>query len=277
MGGRTVRTALKYLALLGYVVFLAFPLAWLLSTALKTPQEMASLDPTWIPRDPTLANFADAFGEQDLVGSATRSLAVALASAVITVLVALPAAYALARYRGALNKVAIGWVLVSQVFPVILIIIPLFMVLRGLDLVNTLPGLALVHVTFTLPFALWMLQGYVRAVPRELEEAAAVDGAGRLRALAAVVAPLLVPGVVATLLFAFISSWNEFLFALVVLKDPEVATLPLTLVKFTGPEGVVRLGPLAAASLLATIPSLAFFAVIQRRLRSGLMAGAVKG
>ncbi|MFF4778195.1 carbohydrate ABC transporter permease [Microtetraspora fusca] len=277
MRGRTVRTALKYLALLGYVVFLAFPLAWLLSTALKTPQEMASLDPTWIPRHPTLANFADAFDEQDIVGSAARSLVVALASAVITVVVALPAAYALARYRGALNKIAIGWVLVSQVFPVILIIIPLFMVLRGLDLVNTLPGLMLVHVTFTLPFALWMLQGYVRAVPRELEEAAAVDGAGRLRALAAVVAPLLVPGVVATLLFAFISSWNEFLFALVVLKDPEVATLPLTLVKFTGPEGVVRLGPLAAASLLATIPSLAFFAVIQRRLRSGLMAGAVKG
>ncbi|WP_157570400.1 carbohydrate ABC transporter permease [Microtetraspora malaysiensis] len=272
-----MRTALKYLALLGYLVFLAFPLAWLLSTALKTPQEMASLDPTWIPRNPTLANFADAFGEQDIVGSAARSMVVALASAVITVLVALPAAYALARFRSTLNKVAIGWVLVSQVFPVILIIIPLFMVLRRLELVNTLPGLALVHVTFTLPFALWMLQGYVRAIPRELEEAASVDGAGRLRALASVVAPLLVPGVVATLLFAFISSWNEFLFALVVLKDPEVATLPLTLVKFTGPEGVVRLGPLAAASLLATIPSLAFFAIIQRRLRSGLMAGAVKG
>ncbi|WP_433422698.1 carbohydrate ABC transporter permease [Microtetraspora malaysiensis] len=277
MGGSTVRTALKYLALLGYLVFLAFPLAWLLSTALKTPQEMASLDPTWIPRNPTLTNFADAFGEQDIVGSAARSMVVALASAVITVLVALPAAYALARFRSTLNKIAIGWVLVSQVFPVILIIIPLFMVLRRLELVNTLPGLALVHVTFTLPFALWMLQGYVRAIPRELEEAASVDGAGRLRALASVVAPLLVPGVVATLLFAFISSWNEFLFALVVLKDPEVATLPLTLVKFTGPEGVVRLGPLAAASLLATIPSLAFFAIIQRRLRSGLMAGAVKG
>ncbi|MGW0067837.1 carbohydrate ABC transporter permease, partial [Streptosporangium sandarakinum] len=131
--------------------------------------------------------------------------------------------------------------------------------------------------TFTLPFALWMLQGYVRSVPRELEEAAAVDGAGRIRALVRIVAPLLAPGVVATLLFAFISSWNEFLFALVVLKDPDVATLPLTLVKFTGAEGVVRLGPLAAASLLATIPSLAFFAIIQRRLRSGLLAGAVKG
>ncbi|MEV4457711.1 carbohydrate ABC transporter permease [Microbispora sp. NPDC049633] len=269
--------ALRYLALLGYVVFLAFPLLWLLSTALKTPQEMAALDPTWIPRRPTLANFADAFGEQDLVGAALRSLVVAVATALITVALALPAAYALARYRGAAGRIAIGWVLVSQVFPVVLVIIPLFMVLRRLELVNTLAGLTVVHVTFVLPFALWMLRGYVRAVPRELEEAAAVDGAGRLRALAAVVAPLLAPGVVATLLFGFISSWNEFLFALVILKDPEVETLPLTLVRFVGPEGVARLGPLAAASLLATVPSLVFFAIIQRRLRSGLMAGAVKG
>ncbi|MEU8176189.1 carbohydrate ABC transporter permease [Microbispora hainanensis] len=269
--------ALKYLALLGYVVFLAFPLLWLLSTALKTPQEMAALDPTWIPRRPTLANFADAFAEQDLVGAGLRSLVVAVATALITVALALPAAYALARFRGVAGKIAIGWVLVSQVFPVVLIIIPLFMVLRRLELVNTLAGLTVVHVTFVMPFALWMLRGYVRAVPRELEEAAAVDGAGRLRALAAVVAPLLAPGVVATLLFSFISSWNEFMFALVILKDPEVETLPLTLVRFVGPEGVARLGPLAAASLLATVPSLVFFAIIQRRLRSGLMAGAVKG
>ncbi|MGW4640375.1 carbohydrate ABC transporter permease [Sphaerisporangium sp. NPDC004334] len=272
-----MRRPLQYLALLAYMVFLAFPLVWLLSTALKTSREMASLTPAWIPRHPVLSNFADAFAEQDIVGSALRSLGVAVATSLLTIVLALPAAYAMARHRSLLNRLAVGWVLVSQVFPFILIIIPLFMVLRTLDLVNTLPGLTIVHVTFVLPFALWMLQGYVRAVPRELEEAAAVDGAGRVRAIVRVVAPLLAPGVVATALFAFISSWNEFLFALVVLKDPGVATLPLTLVKFTGAEGVVRLGPLAAASLLATIPSLAFFAIIQRRLRSGLMAGAVKG
>jgi multiple sugar transport system permease protein len=267
----------QYLALAAYIVFLAFPLLWLLSTALKTPQEMAQADPAWIPREPTLANFADAFGEQDLVGAGVRSLVVALCASVVTVVIALPAAYAMARYRSLVNRIAIGWVLVSQVFPFILIIIPLFVILRELELVNTLTGLAVVHVTFTLPFALWMLQGYVRAVPVELEEAAAVDGAGRLRSIAAVVAPLLAPGVVATLLFAFVSSWNEFMFALVVLQDPGVMTLPLTLARFVGPEGVARLGPLAAASLLATLPSLMFFAIIQRRLRSGLMAGAVKG
>ncbi|MFG3436771.1 carbohydrate ABC transporter permease [Nonomuraea sp. NPDC047897] len=272
-----VRRAPQYLALVAYILFLAFPLVWLLSTALKTPQEMAQADPTWIPREPTLANFADAFGEQDLVGAASRSLVVALFASVVTVVIALPAAYAMARYRSLLNRIAIGWVLVSQVFPFILIIIPLFMILRDMELVNTLPGLVIVHVTFTLPFALWMLQGYVRAVPAELEEAAAVDGASRLRSIVSVVAPLLAPGVVATLLFAFISSWNEFLFALVVLQDPDVMTLPLTLARFVGPEGVARLGPLAAASLMATIPSLIFFAIIQRRLKSGLMAGAVKG
>ncbi|MFD1931988.1 MULTISPECIES: carbohydrate ABC transporter permease [Nonomuraea] len=267
----------KYAALLAYMIFLVFPLVWLLSTAFKTPQEMANLNPAWIPREPTLSNFEAAFTEQDLVGAGVRSLIVALCSAVLTVVIALPAAYAIARHRSLVSKIAVGWVLVSQVFPFILIIIPLFMVLRNLDLVSTLPGLIIVHVTFTLPFALWMLQGYVRAVPPELEEAASVDGAGRVRSIVSVVAPLLAPGVVATLLFSFISSWNEFLFALVVLKDPDVMTLPLTLVRFTGPEGVSRLGPLAAASVVATIPSLIFFAIIQRRLRSGLMAGAVKG
>ncbi|MEU6714709.1 carbohydrate ABC transporter permease [Nonomuraea sp. NPDC046802] len=274
---KIVVQVLQYLALLAFIAFLAFPLLWLLSTALKTPRELALTDPTWIPRLPTLANFRDAFGEQDLVGAAARSLVVALFSSFITVLISLPASYAMARYRSLVNRIAIGWVLVSQVFPFILIIIPLFMILRDLDLVNTLPGLVVVHVTFTLPFALWMLQGYVRAVPPELEEAAAVDGASRLRSIVSVVAPLLAPGVVATLLFAFISSWNEFMFALVILQDPDVMTLPLTLVRFTGPEGVARLGPLAAASLMATIPSLIFFAIIQRRLKSGLMAGAVKG
>jgi multiple sugar transport system permease protein len=277
--GRTKKRvrALQYLALLGYLAFLGFPLVWMLSTSFKNPREMVLLHPTLVPHHPTFANYIDAFSEQALVRSSFNSLKVSLAAAVLTVLIALPAAYALVRLRTRLNTVALGWVLLSQLFPFVLLVIPLFLILRQVRLTDSHAGLILVYVVWSLPFALWMLQGFVRAIPRELEEAAAVDGATRLQILIRVVAPLLAPGVVAAALFAFISAWNEFFFALVLLKSPDLATLPLALAKFVGVEGIARLGPLAAGSLLATIPSLTFFAIMQRRLASGSLAGAVKG
>ncbi|WP_030313611.1 carbohydrate ABC transporter permease [Streptomyces sp. NRRL B-3229] len=266
----------QYAALLGYLVFLAFPFLWLISTAFKSPRELGSLHPTWIPRDPTLDNFRQAFDEQPLLRAAGNSLLAALAAAVIAVLIATPLAYVMARQRTRLAKAGTGWVVVSQAFPLVLVIIPLFLVLKELRLINSLAGLVMVYVVWALPFALWMLVGYVRAVPGELEEAAAVDGAGRLRTLVSVTAPLLAPGIVATALFAFITAWNEFFFALVLLKTPEKQTLPVILTHFIGAEGVADLGPLAAAAFLATLPSLIIFAIIQRRITGGMLAGAVK-
>ncbi|MEU3481558.1 carbohydrate ABC transporter permease [Streptomyces sp. NPDC033754] len=266
----------QYLALLAYLVFLAFPFLWLVSTAFKPAPELASLHPTWIPREPTLANFRQAFDEQPLLRAAGNSLVAALAAALIAVLVATPLAYVTARHRGRLASAATGWVVISQAFPFVLVIIPLFLILKNLHLVNSVPGLVLVYVVWSLPFALWMLMGYVRAVPAELEEAAAVDGAGRIRTLVSVTAPLLVPGIVATALFAFVTAWNEFFFALVLLKTPEKQTLPVVLTQFLGAEGVADLGPLAAAAFLATLPSLVVFAVLQRRITGGMLAGAVK-
>ncbi|WP_329544928.1 carbohydrate ABC transporter permease [Streptomyces sp. NBC_01356] len=266
----------QYLALLGYLAFLAFPFLWLISTAFKPPRELVSLHPTWIPRNPTLANFRQAFDEQPLLQAALNSLVAALGAAVIAVLVATPMAYVMARHRTRLAKAASGWVVVSQAFPFVLVIIPLFLVLKNLRLINSLPGLVMVYVVWALPFALWMLVGYVRAVPTELEEAAAVDGAGKLRTLVSITAPLLAPGIVATALFAFISAWNEFFFALVLLKTPEKQTLPVVLTHFIGAEGVADLGPLAAAAFLATLPSLVVFAIIQKRITGGMLAGAVK-
>lgn len=266
----------QYAALLCYLVFLAFPFLWLISTAFKPAQELASLHPTWIPEHPTLDNFRQAFDEQPLVRAAYNSLVAALSAAVIAVVVATPMAYVMARTRGRLAAAATGWVVVSQAFPFVLLIIPLFLVLKNLHLINSVPGLVMVYVVWSLPFALWMLVGYVRAVPVELEEAASVDGAGRLRTLVSVTAPLLVPGIVATALFAFITAWNEFFFALVLLKSPEKQTLPVVLTHFLGAEGVADLGPLAAAAFLATLPSLVIFAVIQRRITGGMLAGAVK-
>ncbi|MEU6547367.1 carbohydrate ABC transporter permease [Streptomyces sp. NPDC046859] len=275
---RTSRTgrAGQYAALLAYLVFLAFPFLWLVSTAFKPPRELGSLHPTWVPRDPTLANFRQAFDEQPLLDAALNSLAAALGTAVVAVLLATPTAYVMARRRTRLARAATGWVVVSQAFPLVLVIIPLFLVLKNLRLIDSMAGLVMVYVVWALPFALWMLVGYVRAVPRELEEAAAVDGAGRLRTLVSVTAPLLAPGLVATALFAFVTAWNEFFFALVLLKTPEKQTLPVVLTHFIGAEGVADLGPLAAAAFLATLPSLVVFALIQRRITGGMLTGAVK-
>jgi len=273
----TAGRAGQYVALLAYVVFLAFPLLWLLSTAFKSTREIALGATGLIPSSPTLSNFGDAIERANLIEAGRNSLAVAVATTILTVVLALPAAYGLARFRTVLRPVTLGWVLVSQVFPTILVIIPLFLILKQFQLVDSLAGLTIVYVVFTMPFCLWMLMGFVSNIPRELEEAAAMDGAGRLRILVSIVFPLLRPGVVATALFAFIASWNEFLFALVLIQTPSKVTLPLTLSRFVGAEGQVQLGALAAAALLATIPSLVFFALIQRRLTSGLLSGAVKG
>ncbi|MET8410927.1 carbohydrate ABC transporter permease [Streptomyces sp. NPDC005195] len=266
----------QYLALLGYLVFLGFPFLWLISTAFKPARELAGLHPTWIPRHPTLANFRQAFDEQPLLQAALNSLLAALGAAVIAVLIATPMAYVMARRRTVLARAATGWVVVSQAFPFVLVIIPLFLILKNLHLIDSRAGLVMVYVVWALPFALWMLVSHVRAVPTELEEAAAVDGAGRVRTLVSVTAPLLAPGIVATALFAFVSAWNEFFFALVLLKTPQKQTLPVVLTHFIGAEGVADLGPLAAASLLATLPSLVVFAVIQKRITGGMFAGAVK-
>lgn len=267
--------ALQYVALAGYLVFLGFPLLWMLSTSLKGPQEIGQ--PGFLPSSPTLDNFVDAVRRAELLTSARNSLLVAVATMVMVIVVALPAAYALARFRTRLRTVATGWILVSQVFPVVLVIIPLFLILKQFDLDDRLVGLTIVYIVYSLPFGLWMLQGYVASIPRDIEEAGAIDGAGRVRVLRSIVLPLLVPGIVATAMFTLISAWNEFFFALVLIQSPENSTLPLTLARFVGAEGQVQLGALAAGSLLATVPSLLFFALIQRRLTSGLMSGAVKG
>lgn len=267
---------LQYVALAAYVVFLGFPLLFLALTSVKTPQELQQAG-SLFPRSLNLENFSAAIEKADLLTATRNSLVVAVATTVIVVLVSLPAAYALARFRTRLRGLATGWILLSQVFPFILIIIPLFLVLRQINLIDSLAGLVVVYSVWALPFALWMLQGYVAGIPVELEEAGSIDGASQVRVLRSIVLPLLAPGLVATAMFTFIGSWNEFFFALVLIQDPALQTLPLTLARFVGAEGQVQLGELAAASLLATLPSLLLFALIQRRLTSGLLSGAVKG
>jgi multiple sugar transport system permease protein len=278
--GRPRRTrTVQYAILVGYLLFLGFPLLWMLSMSFKGPRELVELHPNFIPSDFTFQNYRDALDDPDLhlLRSAFNSFRIAVATALVTTAIGLPAAYVLARRKGLITRLGLGWILLSQMFPLILIIIPLFLLLRDLKLTDSHIGLILVYVVWALPFILWMLQSYVRGIPRDLEEAATVDGASRFQVLIGIIAPLLLPGIVVTTLFAFITSWNEFFFALVILQSPDLTTLPLTLQRFVGIEGIVRLGPLAAAALLATAPSLILFSIIQRWLARGLLSGAVKG
>ncbi|WP_309069002.1 carbohydrate ABC transporter permease [Microbacterium sp.] len=270
-------TVLQYAALAVYLVFLGFPLLWLLSASFKSTGELNSLAVNLLPREWEFGNYAAALDRQNLIRSAGNSLLVSVVTMIVTLLLSMPMAYALARLKGRLRAAGTVWILASQVFPSILIIIPLFLVLRTLQLNDTLFGLILVYVTFTMPFTLWMLQGYVAAIPRELEEAGEMDGAGRWTVLRSIVFPLLVPGLVATAMFTFVSAWNEFFLALVLIQSPEYYTLPITLRSFLGAEGQTQLGPLAAGAVLATIPSLIIFSILQKRLTGGMLAGAVKG
>ena len=273
---RTTRAA-QHTALAAYILFLGFPLLWMLSISLKGPRELVELHPHLIPKSFTFANYGTGLHEYGVLHDAWNSFKVASLTAIIVTVIAVPASYVLARQRGLISKLGLGWILLSQMFPLILIIVPLFLVLRDLHLTDSHTGLVFVYVVWTLPFVLWMLQSYVRGIPRDLEEAAMVDGAGRFTVLRTVIAPLLAPGIVVTALFAFIQAWNEFFFALVLLSTPSLTTLPLALARFVGIEGIVRLGPLAATALLATLPSLLLFIVIQRWLTKGLLSGAVKG
>lgn len=272
---RLARFGMSLLLLL-FIGFLAFPVVWLSSTAFKPAHEIGLQNPKLLPDQPTLDNFRVAVQEQGVMRSAFNTLKISLLSALITLLVALPASYLLARHRSRMNQAVTLWILVSQTFPLILIIVPLFLILSRLGLVNTHAGLVLVYVVWSLPFVLWMLQGYVRGIPPQLEEAAAVDGASQLDILTRIILPLLLPGLIATGLYAFVNAWNEFFFALVMLKSPDLVTLQVNLSRLRGIEGLARWGPLAAGSLIAIVPTLVVFAFMQRRLVSGFLAGSVK-
>lgn len=244
-----------YFAVICYVIFLGFPFIWMLTISLKSPFELLQLDQTFLPKSFHWQNYQDIVEKRGLINSAKNSTVIAIITTIITTIFAVPAGYAIARLRKVFSGVATGWILISQVFPISLIIIPLFMAVRRVGLLDSIWGLVLVYLVAALPFALWMLKGYVASIPMDLEEAGAMDGASSFQILRRIVFPLLLPGIIATALFTFLNSWNEFFFALVLIQSPENETLPLTLARFMGSEGQVLLGPLAAGAFLATIPS----------------------
>ncbi|WP_018655112.1 carbohydrate ABC transporter permease [Actinomadura flavalba] len=266
----------------GVLVFLAavFPVFWMVTTAFKPNTEIFSTTPQPFPSNPTLEHFDfvinGGIAEQSFWVYFRNSLLLALATVVVSSLLALLAATAVARFRFRFRTTFLIMLLVVQMVPCEALVIPLFLDLKQLDLLDTYAGLTLVYIGFAVPFAIWMLRGFVAAVPKELEEAAAIDGAGPFRTFFTVLLPLVAPGLVATSIFSFITAWNEFIFAFTFLNDQEKATLPMMMQFFFGRSGNAW-GPIMAASTLLTIPVIVFFLAVQRKMVSGLTAGAVKG
>ncbi|HEV2717519.1 MAG TPA: carbohydrate ABC transporter permease [Terriglobales bacterium] len=254
------------------------PVYWMVTISLKREVDQFAVPPRWFSFTPTIEHYADAFGARSFGQYLVNSLSVAVTSTILALVLGTLAAYSLARFRLPHNfdrKLAL-WILSTRMFPAIVTAVPLFLVMRDLRLVNTRAALVIVYTGFNLPFVIWMMRGFFAEVPRDLEEAAIVDGDSRFGAFRRVVLPLVLPGLAATAVFCLIVSWNEFLFALVLTQTDDAMTLPVGIAGRVTQYGI-KWGAMSAAAVVAMIPILAFAISVQKYLVRGLSLGAVKG
>ena len=267
------------LNLAGVLVFVIaiFPVYWMVLTSFRRGVDIQKRDPSFLPVPGTLDNYRKVFSRDFFWTAVRNSLSVTLLTVSLALVVALFAAVAVSRFRFRGRKAFLVMILLVQMVPAEALIISLFKILDGWKLINTVIGLSLTYLAFVLPFTIWTLRGFVANVPRELEDAAMVDGSSRMRAFITITFPLVAPGLVATGVFAFIQAWNEFIFALVIMNKPQNQTLPVWLQAFNEGARGTDWGGVMAGSTLMAIPVIVFFLLVQRRVASGLIAGAVKG
>jgi N,N'-diacetylchitobiose transport system permease protein len=277
MSGRTAgRLGWNVVGLVLFAV-MVFPVFWMLSTAFKGNDQIYSVTPVWVPGHPTLKHFTDALHRQYFWTDVKNSVIVVLVTVAVALVLSFFAAVALAKYRFGGRKLFIVLVIGIQMLPQAGLIIPLYVVLAKHNQVNTLTGVILVYLTFALPFCVWTLRGFILGIPKDLEEAAMVDGSTRLGAFVRILLPLVAPGLVATSVFAFITSWNEFIFANTLLHNGAKQTITVWLSFLYGGNRFVDWGEIMAASTLISIPVVIFFLLVQRRIAFGLTSGAVRG
>lgn len=274
MSGRLARVG-GWAGFVAILLALLFPLYWALRSSLS-PEAQLFGTPSLLPRGLVLDHYRALFAERSFWVPIRNSLVVAGWTTALCVSLGALAAYALARLRFRGKAPILAFVLAVAMFPQISIVSPLYLLLREVGLINTYPGLVLPYLTFAMPLTVWLLVGYFRQLPRDLEEAAMVDGASRLRVLREVVLPLAAPGLVTTAILTFLYCWNEFLFALSFTVGPERQTVPVAIALFRG-RYQVPWGQVLAAAVVATVPVALLVLAFQRRIVQGLTAGSVKG
>ena len=280
-GGRPLLGLLSHAVLVTVAVVVLYPVLWVVRMALSPTQSFASgLSP--IPSDVTLANFKDVVGHHDVAGTWVfghqlwNSLIIATATAVVGVALATSAAYAFSRFRFPGAKLGMGALLVTQMFPATMMMIPLYILLDKLGLLDSQFGLVLVYATTSIPFSTWMLKGYFDTIPIELEEAARMDGASTSKIFFSIILPLARPAIAITALFSFMTAWNEFILAAKLMNSETSYTLPVVLQGYVGAKSTAW-GHFAAGAILVSLPVMALFFALQKHLVGGLTAGSVKG
>lgn len=269
-----IRTVGKIVAIIALLIYSLFPAYWMISTALDTRPNARGAHV--LPSGLTFDHFHTVLTRGGFTTFLQNSIIVAVATVLISGALALFASVAVARFNFSLRKSMLIMILIVQMIPLEALVIPLFLQAKTLGMLNTYYGLILVYLAFSLPFAVWTLRGFVAAVPKELEEAAYLDGCSWWQMFWRVLFPLVAPGLVSTSIFAFITAWNEFIFALTFMSDSAKYTVGVGLRTFFG-QNTNDWGPIMAASTLITLPVLIFFLIIQSKLSSGLMTGATKG
>jgi len=259
-----------------FVVFTIFPVYWMINDSFEPSGQITALTPSFFPVHFTFHNFANATSKAYFWTDARNSVIVVVSAVAIVLVAAFFAAVAVTRFRLRGAKAFLVMILVTQMVPTTALIIPMFLILDKARLLNSFEGLILTYVALTLPFTIWALRGFVRAVPVDLEEAALVDGCNRVGAFRRVLFPLVLPGLIATGVFSFITSWNDFIFADVIMQQDNHQTLAVWLYGFVT-NTQTDYGGLMASCTLFALPVVIFFLIVQRRMVSGLTAGAVKG
>lgn len=253
-----------------------FPFLWMWMSSIKELRELYTIPPVWFPAMPTLENYRTVLFESNVPRYFLNSLIISFGATGLALFIAIFAAYGFARFKFRGKTFYQSFVLIGQLLPTAAIIVPLFVTLRTLGLVNTYLGLILVYMIITLPLAVWMLTSYFRSIPVELEEAAIIDGSSRIGVLFRITLPLSIPGIIAVLVYSFVTTWNEFIFALTFATDSSVKTLPIGLAEFTT-EFNTDWGAVMAASVIMTVPIAVLFLSMQRMFVGGMTAGATKG
>jgi len=257
------------------LLLLLFPFFVMISTMLKSSQEVYSTPPTWIPKEFRLDNFLIVWSEFELFIFFKSSIIIAVGATILNTLLTVPAAYAVARLRFVGRKFILYLFLVIQMFSPVIVIISLFKIMVHLNLLDTYLSLIIANTVFTIAFTIWMMNGYFRSIPVEIEEAALIDGCSRVQTITRIMIPIAVPGLVTAMIYTFIYAWNEFLFGLTFIQSRPKMPLVLALYNFVG-RWTTQWELLTTAAFLAIIPVLALFYIIEKRLVAGLAGGAVK-